>query len=66
LVIAKLDHRARAYKDGLEESVVHPANALKADCAHELGDLGHRDREIRALQDGGGVVNTVYRRDLKE
>lgn len=46
--IAKLDHRARAYEDGLEESVVHSTNALEADCAHELGDLWHRDREISA------------------
>ena len=63
--IPKSDHRARAYEDGLEESVVHPANALKADCAHELGDLCHRDREIGALQDGGVVVNAVHRRDLE-
>jgi hypothetical protein len=63
--IAKLDHRARAYEDGLEESIVHPTNALKADCAHELADRCHRDREIRALQDGGAFVNAVRRRDLK-
>jgi hypothetical protein len=63
--IAKLDHRARAYEDGLEEPVVHPTNALKADGAHELGDLCHRDREIRGLQDGGAFVNAVCGRDLK-
>jgi hypothetical protein len=64
-LIAKLDHRARTYEDGLVESAVHATNALEADCAHELGDLCHRDREIRAPQDGGVVVNTVYSRDLE-
>jgi len=54
-----LDRRARAYEDGLEESVVYSTNALKADGAHELGDLCHRDREIRAFQNGGVLVNTV-------
>src|SRR5687768_565103 len=62
---AKSDHRARADQNGLEEAVVHPANALKANCAHECGDLCHRDREIRALQDGRVVVKPVNGRDLE-
>ncbi|MCI0398003.1 MAG: hypothetical protein L0322_24160, partial [Chloroflexi bacterium] len=51
-------------RDGLEESVVHSTNTSKADCAHELGDLCHRDRETRALQDRGAFVSAVCGRDL--
>jgi hypothetical protein len=42
----RLDLGARADEDGLEESVVHPSNVLKADRLHELCDLSHGDREI--------------------
>jgi hypothetical protein len=43
---SRLDHWARADEDGLEESVVHPSNVLKANRLHELCDLSHGDREI--------------------
>src|SRR5437879_763771 len=52
-------------RDGLEESIVHPSNASKADHVHELSDLCHRNREIGALQNGGAVRSVVRRRNLK-
>ena len=38
---------------------VHPVNAPKADCAHELGDLCHRDRERARLLAAHHLVGGV-------
>ena len=43
---SRVDLGVRADEDGLEESVVHPSNVLKANRLHELSDLSHGDREI--------------------
>src|SRR5215831_5366209 len=46
---------ARADEHRLKEAVVQAVNVLEADCAHQLGDLRHRDRKIAAPEDRGGV-----------
>jgi len=61
----KLDLGSRADQHRLKESSIHAFNVLEANCAHQSGDLRHRDRKIAGLQDRGSCFCSVYWRDLE-